>query len=208
MKPPKAVVYDLGNVLLRWEPDRLYRELIPDPAARAAFFAETDISGMNEAVDRGHPFKEAVAAKIAEFPHHAALIQAWHDRWTDMAHEIIPLTARTIRHLRSQGTPVFALSNFGFDTFDFAATIYPELMEFDRHYISGRLKVIKPDPRIYQILEEDSGLSGEDLIFFDDLPANIEAARARGWHGSVFTEPERMIAELGDLGLLDPENLR
>ena len=204
MKTPKAVVFDLGNVLLRWDPDKLYRELIPDAGQRKAFFDETEIMLMNEAVDRGRPLKEAVAQKISQFPHHAAHIQAWHDRWTDMAYALIPLTARVIRHLRAEGVPVFALSNFGHDTFDYAASIYPELLDFDRHFISGRLKTIKPEPRIYEILEEESGLGGDDLIFFDDLTTNIEAAQARGWQGRVFTTPERMVADLGDVGLADP----
>lgn len=202
MTSPKAVVFDIGNVLIHWQPERLYARLIPDANARSQFFEKTGLLHMNEEIDRGAPFRETVEAKAAAFPEHADLIMPWHDQWTEMAHAIIPQTLKVIRALKAQDTPVFALSNFGADTFEFALTVYPELAEFDRHFISGRLKVTKPDPRIYEIVETETGLSGADLVFFDDLPANIEVAKNRGWRAQLFTQPEKMITDLGDMGLI------
>jgi len=97
--------------------------------------------------------------------------------------------------------PVFALSNFGVESYEYAKSIYPELNEFDVEYISGRMKMIKPDAEIYEALEAGSGLSGSDLVFFDDREDNISAARARGWHGFLFTDSEQMRTDLGTLGL-------
>jgi len=97
--------------------------------------------------------------------------------------------------------PVFALSNFGVESYEYAKSVYPELDEFDVEFISGRLRMIKPDFGIYVHLEEETGLSGADLVFFDDRLDNIEAAQKRGWHGFVFTSPDQMAIDLQGLGL-------
>lgn len=202
MTTPKAVVLDIGNVILNWDPDLLYRQLLPDEADREAFYSAADMAEMNLDVDRGAPFRDRIYAQAEKHPDHADLIRAWHDRWPEMLTPEITGTSAILRELRAQGTPVFALSNFGVDSYTLAQTIYPVLSEFDREYISGRLQCIKPDPRIYEILEQDSGLSGPDLCFFDDRQDNIEAARARGWQAHLFENPEKLRADLTNMGIL------
>ena len=97
---------------------------------------------------------------------------------------------------------MFSLTNFGIQTYDIAAEVYPFLREFDRDFISGHMGVIKPDPQIFQMLEDESGLSGDALIFADDRDDNIAAAAARGWNTHLFKNPEGWAARLVEEGLL------
>jgi 2-haloacid dehalogenase len=205
---PKAVVFDIGNVLINWDPDQLYSQLVPDPEERRRLFEECDLSEMNLDVDRGKPFRETVYATADRYPEYAPLIRAWADRWIEMASPDIPGTAILLRRLRVKGVPVFSLSNFGIETYAHAKTVYSVLTEFDQDFISGHLGCIKPDPEIYEALEKGTGYSGSDLIFADDRTDNIEQAKERGWHGHVFTTPELFAAELVAQGLLTEEEAR
>ena len=197
---PKAVVFDIGNVLITWNPERLYDQLL-DKVERERIFEAVDLHGMNDRIDRGEPIKETDYATAEKYPEHADLIRIWHDRWIEMASPLIDGSWAILRKLRSEGIPVYALSNFGVESFAYAETQYPELAEFDRRYISGHMKTIKPEAKIYEMLEADSGLSGDELFFTDDRAENIEAAVARGWQGHVFTGPDALGAALRDLGM-------
>lgn len=198
-----AVVFDIGEVLLRWDPHRAYEDLIPDADARTAFFEACGMWDMNLDIDRGAPFRDRVAEQAERHPAERDLILAWADRWADMAYELIGESWTTLRALRTQGTPVFALSNFGVETFEIAERLYPALTEFDARFISGHRKVIKPDPAFYEMLETETGFSGESLVFFDDRQANIDAAKERGWDAHLFTSPEAMTTTLIDRRILD-----
>lgn len=202
MRTPKAVVFDIGNVLMGWHPERVYAQLIPDPATRKAFFDETQIFEMNLEVDRGAPFKEYIYAHAAKFPRYETLIRAWHDRWIEMASPAIDGTVTILRALKARGVTVCALSNFGVESFAYACTVYPFLTEFDVPVISGREETIKPEARIYEILEERTGLLGQDLFFTDDMPKNIAAARARFWQAEIFESPRRLGEQLRARGLI------
>jgi 2-haloacid dehalogenase len=207
MQTPKAVVFDIGNVLIEWRPERLYTRLIPDPAARQAFFEETQIFEMNLEVDRGAPFKEHIYAHAAKHPRHAAHIRAWHDHWAEMAAPAIDGTVAILRALKRRGVTVAALSNFGVESFDLACRIYPFLTEFDVPVISGREETIKPEPQIYEILEERTGLLGQDLFFMDDSPKNVAAARARFWQAEIFTTPRLLGQQLAARGLISDSDI-
>ncbi|RMF40955.1 MAG: HAD family phosphatase [Alphaproteobacteria bacterium] len=207
MQTPRAVVFDIGNVLINWDPDLLYARLIPDAEDRAAFFRATRIEEMNAEVDRGADFHDHIYAHAAEYPEHAELIRAWHDRWAEMLRPAIDGSIALLRLLRRRGVPVHALSNFGAGSFDLACTIYPVLSEFDVPVISGREGHVKPEPEIYEILERRTGLSGADLFFTDDRPENIGAARRRGWQGHVFRNPAALALELVELGLIEPHEM-
>jgi 2-haloacid dehalogenase len=200
----QAVVFDIGNVLLHWDPERFYDARI-GADRRRALFAETGIEEMNLDIDRGAPFRETVMAHAEAHPAWKDEIVHWHDSWLEMAHSSIDHSVRLMRALRARGTPVFSLTNFGVGSYDLAATHYPFLREFDRDFISGHLRAIKPDPEIYVALEEATGLSGSALLFTDDRPANIAAAEARGWQTHLFEHPEGWAARLVDEGLLSRE---
>jgi len=196
------VVFDIGNVLIRWDPDLLYAQLLPDPAARAALFETVDLDAMNARIDLGAPFAATIEAEAARHPHHRDLIRQWHLRWIEMFSPPITGSWEILEALRRARVPVLALSNFGIDSFEMARTHYPQLDHFDRCYVSGRLGMVKPDPRIYAHVEQDSGLSGPELFFVDDRPDNVDAARARGWQGHVFTGPEALAVSLRDADVI------
>lgn len=194
----KAVIFDIGNVLIEWQPERFYDSVIGTERRRAMFEA-VDLHAMNELVDLGHHFTDTVYAAAEENPEWRAEIRMWHDRWIEMTSPVIDHSVRLMAALQAKGVPVFSLTNFGIQSYDFAATHYGFMRQFDRDFISGHMKRIKPDPTIYQMVEDASGLSGGDLIFADDRADNIAAAHARGWHTHHFKGPQgwadRLVAE-------------
>jgi HAD superfamily hydrolase (TIGR01509 family) len=200
-KTPDVVIFDIGNVLINWDPRLLYDKLLPDRAAQDALFAAAGLEAMNLAVDLGAPFRDTIYANAEKHSEHRDLIRSWHDRWIEMASPGIPRCWALLRSLRKAGVPVFALSNFGIDSLALAERTYPVLREFDHRFISGHLGVVKPDARIYEIVEGQSGLSGDQLFFIDDRPENIAAAEARGWQGHLFEGPGQLAVALVALGL-------
>ena len=199
-----AVLFDIGNVLIDWAPERFFDSVI-GAERRRALFASVDLDGMNARVDRGENFHDLLAQTAAENPDWAAEINLWHDRWIEMASPAIDRSVRLLRALRQADVPVFALSNFGVETFEIAVAHYPFLTEFDRSYVSGHMKVMKPEAEIYQAVEDDTGFDPTTLLFTDDRLDNIAAAHARGWQTHVFTGADGWAARLVDSGLLRPE---
>lgn len=204
---PKAVIFDIGNVLIEWQPERFYDGLI-GVDRRREMFAEVDLHGMNDKVDMGHHFTETIYATAELYPRWRDEVRMWHDHWIELASPTIDQSVRLLRALRAKGVPVFSLTNFGIQSFDYAATHYPFLHEFDRQYISGHMKVIKPDPRIYQMVEQDCGIEPGDLLFTDDRADNIDMAHQRGWQTHLFTGPDGWAARLLKAGLLTEEDVR
>ncbi|SFD86453.1 2-haloacid dehalogenase [Sulfitobacter brevis] len=200
---PEAVIFDIGNVLIEWNPERFYDAQI-GPDRRRAMFAAVDLHAMNDRVDSGEHFRDTIYAVAEATPDWADEIRLWHDRWIDMAAPEISHSVRLMRALQARGVLVFSLTNFGIQSYDHAATHYPFLRAFDRDYISGHMGVIKPDPAIFAALEADCGVAPEALIFTDDRADNIAAAAKRGWHTHHFTGPQGWADRLVTEGLLDP----
>ena len=143
-----AVVFDIGNVLIEWQPERYYDSIVGE-ARRRAVFETVDLHKMNDRVDRGEMLRD-VAYETAElYPEFRGDIRRWHDDWIKMASPAIPHSVRLLRSLRAKGVPVFALTNFGKDTFAYAQTEYDFLYEFDRAYVSGQMEVSKPEVEMY-----------------------------------------------------------
>lgn len=200
--PPRAIVFDIGNVLIAWNPGRLYNHLIPDPEERAAFRSAVDLRAMNLALDRGAPFKATVAAMAARHPNFAHYIMAFHDRWIEMASPAIPGSVTILEAVKASGFPVFALSNFGVESFAHAQTVYPFLTRFDRCFISGELGILKPDAAIYRAVETETGFAADALFFTDDKAENVEAAAARGWRTHQFRDPQGLATALRAEGVM------
>lgn len=198
---PEAVIFDIGNVLLEWQPERFYDAVI-GPERRVRLFAEVDLAGMNEGVDLGAPFAASVEALAQAHPDWAPEIRMWRERWFEIAHPPIEGSIRVMRALRARGVPVFALTNFGRETFDAAVERLPFLAEFDRAWVSGRMGVMKPDPAIYAALEAECGVAPGRLIFTDDRADNIAVAAARGWQTHLFEGWQGWAARLVDAGLV------
>ncbi len=201
MTTPEAVIFDIGNVLIEWNPERYYDSRI-GREARERMFAEVDLHGMNDKVDAGGLFRETIYETAENHPAWAEQIRWWHDHWIDIASPTIDHSIALLRALRAKGVPVFALTNFGIYSFAYAQTQYDFLNEFDRPYVSGHMGVIKPDPRIYEMVEADCGLAPERLLFTDDRADNIAAAQARGWQTHHFDGPQGWARRLVEAGLL------
>lgn len=198
----EAVIFDIGNVLIEWNPERFYDSRI-GPDTRKALFAGVDLYRMNDLIDDGAPFRQTVYAWAERHPRWADEIRMWYDSWIDMASPRIEGSIALLRALRARGVPVFALTNFGTDSFAHARTQYDFLSEFDRAYVSGHMGVTKPDPRIYEYAERDCGIAPEQLLFTDDRTDNIAAAGARGWRCHHFTGWQGWARRLVAEGLLN-----
>ena len=203
---PETVIFDIGRVLIHWDPEGFYDSVIGRPA-RERLFAEVDLHGMNIGIDAGNPWRESVEALAGRHPDWGAAIRLWHDRWIEMASPAIDRSVRLLRALRARGVPVLALTNFGNETLKIAKARFDFLNEFDRMFVSAELRLLKPDPAIYAALEMGTGYAPQRLFFTDDRPENCDAAAARGWHTHVFDGPEGLEKALLAHGLLTEETL-
>ena len=197
----KAVVFDIGNVLIEWQPERFFDSII-GPERRTEMFAQVDLHGMNDRVDMGGNFTDTIYRTADENPEWRTEIRTWHDRWIEMASPVIDHSVRLMRALQNKGIPVFSLTNFGVQSYELAAAHYPFLLEFDRDFISGHIEVIKPNHEIYNVLETQSGVAPAQLLFTDDRSDNIAVAQARGWNTHLFEGPQGWADRLVKEGLL------
>jgi 2-haloacid dehalogenase len=200
----EAVIFDIGNVLTRWQPEAFYDRVIGEDR-RQALFAAVDLHGMNDRIDEGAEFRDTVYAWAGDYPQWSAEIRMWHDRWIELASPRIEGSIALLRALRAKGVPVFALTNFGASSYAAAVPLLDFLSEFDREYVSGRMGVIKPDPRIYEMVEADCGIVGDRLLFTDDRADNIRAAADRGWRTHQFEGWQGWAARLVAEGLIARE---
>lgn len=201
---PEAVIFDIGNVLTRWQPEAFYDRVLGEDRRRALFDA-VDLHGMNALVDDGALFRETIYDWADRHPDWAREIRLWYDRWIELASPRIEGSISLLRALRKKSVPVFCLTNFGSYSYEEARDKLDFLGEFDREYVSGRLGISKPDPRIYQAVEEDCAISPDRLLFTDDRADNISAAARRGWRTHQFESWQGWAARLVAEGLLTNE---
>ena len=192
----KAVVFDLGGVLIDWDPRYLYRKLLADEAAVEEFLATVCTPEWNAELDRGRPFAEGVAELVERHPEHAAAIAAYHERWPEMVAGDIPGTVEVLAELRAAGVPLYALTNWSAETFAITRGRFEFLEWFDGLLVSGEERVTKPDPAIFQLLLDRFGLDPTATVFVDDSEANVAAARRLGFDAIRFTGHEELRREL------------
>lgn len=192
----KAVVFDLGGVLIDWDPRHLYRKLLADEAAVEEFLATVCTPEWNAELDRGRPFAEGVAELVERHPEHAAAIAAYHERWPEMVAGDIPGTVEVLAELRAAGVPLYALTNWSAETFAITRGRFEFLEWFDGLLVSGEERVTKPDPAIFQLLLDRFGLDPTATVFVDDSAANVAAARRLGFDAIRFTGHEELRREL------------
>lgn len=198
----EVAVFDLGNVLIRWDPAYMYDARI-GPERRRALFDAVPIHDANLDVDRGADMATRFAALAEAYPEWAAEIALWPQHWLEMVPGEIAGTVALLERLRARGVPCYALSNFGAAALTLAEARHPVLTAFDGRIISAELGALKPEPEIYAALEALTGAAPEALFFTDDRPENIAAAAARGWATHLFTSPERLAEALVAEGLLE-----
>jgi 2-haloacid dehalogenase len=196
-----CVIFDVGNVLIRWDPRNLYRKLLPDEAAIAAFLDETGLLAMNLAFDAGKPFREGIAELSGRFPHYRQELQAFDERWLELLDGAIEGSVALMGSIRRSGMPLYAITNFAREKFDLAVAEFPFLGAFDDIVVSGDVGLIKPDPAIFRLLIERRRIAPERALFIDDSLKNVLAARELGLIAHHFRSPEALAAELSGWGI-------
>ncbi len=199
---PDVVVFDLGGVLIDWDPRYLYRKIFSSEQEVERFLSEICPPEWNVRQDAGRPIAEAEAERISLFPDQADLICAFYDRWDEMLNGTIAGSVDILHTLKATGTPLYLLTNFSAETFPRAEEIFDLFHVFDDILVSGREKMIKPDPAIFQRLMDRNGLEADRCLFIDDAPANVAGARTAGLQAVRFTTPEQLRDDLTGLGLL------
>lgn len=184
----RTLIFDLGGVLVDWDPRHLLSELIEDPERLEWFLEHVCGPDFIGPVDRGRPFAEAVAERAAGFPTWRAEIEAYAARWPEMIRGDVPGTATLLADLDAAGAPLYALSNWPADTFWVARERFAVLRVFRDLVVSGEVGLTKPDPRIYRLALARFGLDAGGCVFVDDRPENVAAARDCGIEAVRFTD--------------------
>jgi 2-haloacid dehalogenase len=198
-----VAIFDLGGVLIEWNPRHLYRKLFGgDEAAMEEFLANVCTPEWNERQDAGRPFAEATRALLPRHADKRELIEAWGTRFGEMIPGAIDGTVEVLAEVKARGVPVYAITNWSAETFPPQRSRFEFLSWFDGIVVSGEERVIKPDPRIFRILFERYGVAPESAVFIDDVARNAAAASALGIHGIHFRSPEQLRRELAAVGLL------
>jgi len=200
--PAPAVIFDIGNVLIRWDVRRLYRPMLPDEAAVDAFLAEIGFDAWNLELDRGADWDAAVAAHSALYPHRAELIAAFHHRWHETVAGPINGTVAILEDLAAAGVPLYAITNFAGPRWTETRTRFPFLAAFRDVVVSGHEGILKPDPAIYRLCLARNGLDPAACVFIDDNPANVAGAAAVGLDAIRFTAPDALRDDLARRGLI------
>jgi 2-haloacid dehalogenase len=197
-----TVVFDLGNVLIDWNPRYLFRKLYGEDVAKMEhFLKEVCSSEWNECQDAGRPWQEGVAEAIARHPDHAEMIRAYHERWEEMLGEPILESVALLEELRRSGFRVLALTNWSHETFPVALERFHFLHWFEGIVVSGQEKLIKPDPAIFRLLISRYRIEPSRAVFIDDNVRNVAGAEQVGMRALHFTSAEKLRRDLRELGL-------
>lgn len=193
----RTAIFDVGGVLIDWDPRHLYRKVFDDPDEMEWFLAEVCTWEWHHRHDAGVPFAESIPALSQAFPEHAHLIEMWETRYLEMVPGEIPGTADVVRDLHAAGDRLLVLSNM-------PSEVWPALIErfdwfslFEGWVVSGHERVVKPDPAIYRVLIDRFGVDPATSVFVDDREENVEAAIALGFEGVLFTDAESLRTSLG-----------
>lgn len=203
---PRNVIFDLGGVLIDWNPRYLYRELFAgDEPAMERFLSEICSPEWNLSLDAGRQFTEAVAELSVRHPAERARIEAYQLRWLEMVAGPIAPAVTLLEQLDARGVPLYALTNWSTETFALVRhdPEYAFLDRFRKIFVSGELRLIKPDPAIYSHVLDDIGAPAASCLFIDDSEKNVATASRLGLHAHRFTTPDALRLDLTHLGLLE-----
>jgi len=192
----KNIVFDLGAVLIDWNPRHFYRKVFADEKEMEYFLTQVYSPSQNIRSDAGEPFEQVAAELIRQFPEYEKQIALYYAHWAEMLGGEVIGSVQILRELKAKKVPVFALTNWSAQTFPTARKLFPFLAEFDGIVVSGEEKCIKPDPQIYKILLNRYHLQASETIFIDDNPANVAGAVALGMTGIHFTSPQALRTQL------------
>lgn len=198
---PTTVVFDIGNVLLRWNPRHLYRTIFDDEAEMEWFLSTICTPDWNLEQDRGRDWEEAIAFLVKDYPDHESAIRAFHERWEETVSGPFEQNVALLDRLRQAGIPNYCITNFSSPKLALAQKKYPFLKGFDGIIVSGDERLLKPDPAIYQLLLSRYHLKAQDCVFIDDSKANVDGARSVGFHAIHFTESVDLAEALRSYGI-------
>ncbi len=194
-------MFDLGGVLLDWNPRYLYRQLFDDPAAMERFLADVCSPAWNERQDAGRPWDEAVAELSARHPDQADLIAAYHERWPETLRGEMPDSVAVLEELKELGLRLYALTNWSQEKFALARPRFAFLDGFDGIVVSGEERLVKPDPAIFHRLSTRYDIAPARAVYVDDSARNVAVAADLGFHALHFVDPHRLRQDLIALGL-------
>ncbi len=200
--PPTGVLWDVGNIIVRWDPRTLYSKIFLDPDERDRFLKDVCTQAWHDEHDRGRTMAEGVARLTAQFPDQAPAIAAWKDRWGEMFSGVIPETVQAIEALAARDVPMFGLTNMSAETAPETFAMDPAFGHLRLIVVSGEVGLLKPDPRLFNLALERIGRPADSLLFVDDNPANIAAARQLGFATHLFADPAALAPALEGFGLL------
>lgn len=199
----KNIVFDLGAVLIGWEPELAFTDHFDDPAQIAPWLSRVDFHAWNRRQDAGRSLAEAVAQARADHGEDAAPLVDYLANFGRTITRPVAGSWEILEALDMAGHPLFAITNWSAETFPAALAQYPRLKTAFRDIVvSGAEKMLKPEPAIYRLLLERNGLHAAESLFIDDSMANVEGARAVGMDAVHFTDADRLARDLEDRGLL------
>ena len=198
-----AIIFDLGGVLIDWNPRYLYRKIFKDDEPGMEYFLKQVCSPeWNMRQDAGRPFKEAAQELITIYPEHKECIEAYFLRWPEMVADAFWDSVAILKALKDREYSLHALSNWSAETFPLVSHRFEFLGWFETILLSGEEKLVKPDPEIFELMLKRIGRKAEQCIFIDDTKANITAARELGFCAIPFVSPVQLSAELSRMGLI------
>lgn len=190
----RNIIFDFGNVLVRWEPERVYLPYFDNDEAKYWYFWR-HVCGRQwrDRIDAGEDEQECIRELQSQYPEYAEPIAMYWDRWDEMLPGEVPGMRELIQRLKASGKyAIYGLSNWSMETFPQARKRFEVLQQIDNYVVSGDVKLIKPDPRIFELLLDRFGLKAEDCTFVDDNPDNVDAAKKLGMQGVVFKGVESL----------------
>lgn len=198
-----TVVFDLGGVLMDWNPDYVYKTIFNDEKQMRAFYNEICTPDWNEEQDAGRSLSEATEMLVNKFPEQESNIRAYYGRWEEMLKGPIPGSLDIFRELKDSGRMrLYALTNWSAETFPVALQRYDFLHWFDGRLVSGEEKIRKPFPEIYELLLSRYNIDPVKAVYIDDRLSNLAEPNRLGMHAIHFHSPEQLRKELEELQVL------
>jgi len=203
MKKIETVIFDLGGVLIDWNPDYVYKTIFNDETKMREFYNEICTSEWNEEQDAGRGLKEATEELVAKFPHEEQNIRAYYDRWEEMLRGEIEESVQVLEKIKEKGeVKLYALTNWSAETFPVALKRFPFLQWFDGRLVSGEEKMRKPFSEIYHLLISRFNIDPHTAVYIDDNERNLKPPADLGIHTILFKSASQLSEELAALGVL------
>jgi FMN phosphatase YigB (HAD superfamily) len=197
----EAILFDVGNVLIEWDPRHLYRKLLPSEEAVEEFLSKICTLEWHFAHDQGVSFEENALPLKEQYPEHAELIDQWGGRYMEMAPQEVVGMSALVNRAKSVGLGIHGLTNMPTPTFPMLLERFPVMRQLETVVVSGDEKVCKPEPRIFELALERMGADADKVLFVDDSMPNIDAAKAMGFHVHHFSQSDHLARQLADLGV-------